>query len=75
MPGPRRRLPRPGAGPGARPGAGPGVLLGCVLVALLVLYAAWQRTPYYLDAALVLSLLAFIATLVLARFHGEGQVF
>ena len=45
------------------------------LVTLLVLYADWQRVPYFLDTALVLSLLAFIATLVLARFHGEGRVF
>jgi multisubunit Na+/H+ antiporter MnhF subunit len=46
-----------------------------VLVALLVLYADANRSPYYMDAALVLSLLAFIATLVLARYHGERKVF
>ena len=34
-----------------------------ILVALLVLYADANRTSYYLDAALVLSLLAFVATL------------
>ena len=50
-------------------------MLTLILVALLVLYADWQRAPYFLDAALVLSLLAFTATLVLARFHGEGRVF
>ncbi len=45
------------------------------LVALLVLYADANRSSYYMDAALVLSLLAFIATLVLARYHGERKVF
>lgn len=50
-------------------------MLTLILVALLVLYADWQRSPYYLDAALILALLAFVATLVLARFHGERKVF
>jgi multicomponent Na+:H+ antiporter subunit F len=46
-----------------------------ILVALLVLYADANRSSYYMDSALVLSLLAFIATLVLARYHGERKVF
>ncbi len=46
-----------------------------ILVALLVLYAAANRSPYYMDAALVLSLLAFVATLALARYHGERKIF
>jgi multicomponent Na+:H+ antiporter subunit F len=50
-------------------------MLTLILVALLVLYAAANRSSYYIDAALVLSLLAFLATLVLARYHGERQVF
>ena len=50
-------------------------MLTLILVALLVLYADYQRSPYYLDAALILALLAFLATLVLARYHGEGKVF
>jgi multicomponent Na+:H+ antiporter subunit F len=49
--------------------------LTLILVALLVLYADANRSSYYMDAALVLSLLAFIATLVLARYHGERKVF
>jgi multicomponent Na+:H+ antiporter subunit F len=49
--------------------------LTLILVALLVLYAAANRSPYYTDAALVLSLLAFVATLALARYHGERKVF
>ena len=50
-------------------------MLTLILVALLVLYAAANRSSYYIDAALVLSLLAFLATLVLARYHGERKVF
>ena len=46
-----------------------------ILVALLVLYADANRSPYYMDAALVLSLLAFVGTLVLARYHGERRIF
>ena len=49
--------------------------LTLILVALLVLYAAANRSPYYIDAALILSLLAFVGTLVLARYHGERKVF
>ena len=49
--------------------------LTLILVALLVLYAAANRSPYYMDAALVLSLLAFVGALVLARYHGERKVF
>ena len=50
-------------------------MLTLILVALLVLYAEANRSPYYTDAALVISLLAFVATLVLARYHGERKVF
>jgi multicomponent Na+:H+ antiporter subunit F len=49
--------------------------LTLILVGLLVLYAAANRSSYYMDAALVLSLLAFLATLVLARYHGERSIF
>ncbi len=49
--------------------------LTLILVALLVLYAASERSPYYMDAALILSLLAFLATLALARYHGERRIF
>ena len=34
-----------------------------------------NRSPYYMDAAVVLSLVAFMATLVLARYHGERRIF
>jgi multicomponent Na+:H+ antiporter subunit F len=49
--------------------------LTLILVALLVLYAGANRSPYYMDSALVLSLLAFVATLALARYHGERRIF
>ncbi len=46
-----------------------------ILVALLILYADANRSPYFLDAALILSLLAFLATLALSRYHGERRIF
>ncbi len=49
--------------------------LTLILIALLVLYADANRSPYYMDAALVLSLLGFVATLVLARYYGERRIF
>ena len=48
--------------------------LTLVLVALLVVYATGQRSSYYMDAALILALLAFLSTLVAARYHGEREV-
>ena len=50
-------------------------MLTLILVALLVLYTDAQRSPYYIDAALILSLLAFVATLALSRYHGERRLF
>jgi multicomponent Na+:H+ antiporter subunit F len=49
--------------------------LTLILVALLVLYAAANRSSYYMDAALVLSLVGFMATLAFARYHGERRIF
>ena len=49
--------------------------LTLILVALLVLYADATRSPYYLDAALILALLAFIGTIAAARYHGERRIF
>lgn len=46
-----------------------------ILAALLVVYAAANRSPYYMDAALVITLLAFVATLVIARYYGERKIF
>jgi multicomponent Na+:H+ antiporter subunit F len=50
-------------------------MLTLILVALLVLYSESQRSPYYMDAALVLSLLAFVSTLALGRYYGERRIF
>jgi multicomponent Na+:H+ antiporter subunit F len=45
-----------------------------VLIGLLVLWSDSEGVPYFLDAALVLAVVAFVATLVAARFYGEGRV-
>lgn len=49
--------------------------LTLILVALLVLFTDAFQTPYYTDAALILSLLAFVATMAAARYHGERDIF
>ncbi len=49
--------------------------LTLILSALLVVYAAGERSSYYMDVALILALLAFLSTLVTARYHGERKVF
>lgn len=46
-----------------------------ILVGLLVLWSDAEGVPYFLDAALVLSMLSFAATLAVARFRGEGRIF
>lgn len=46
-----------------------------MVVVLLVLYAAQQGEDYYLDAALVLALVSFVATVAAAQFHLEGSPF
>lgn len=46
-----------------------------LLVGVLVLWSDSRGVPYFLDAALALSLLAFIGTLATARFYGEGRIF
>ncbi len=49
--------------------------LTLVLVGLLVLFSAVFQTTYYLDAALILALLAFVSTIAAARYHGERRIF
>lgn len=49
--------------------------LTLILVALLVLYGVANRSVYYLDAALILALLAFVGTLASARYYGERRIF
>jgi len=50
-------------------------MLTLILVVLLVLYGDAERTPYYLDTALILALLAFVGTLAAARYFGERKIF
>lgn len=50
-------------------------VLTLILVALLVLYGNANRSAYYLDAALILALLAFVGTLAAARYYGERRIF
>lgn len=50
-------------------------MLTLILVVLLVLYGDAERTPYYLDAALILALLAFIGTLAATRYFAERKIF
>ncbi len=50
-------------------------VLTLILVALLVLYGDANRSAYYLDAALILALLAFVGTLAAARYYGERSIF
>lgn len=49
--------------------------LTLVLVALLILYSITTESSYYLDAALMLSLVSFISTVVAARYYSERKVF
>jgi multisubunit Na+/H+ antiporter MnhF subunit len=49
--------------------------LTLVLVALLIIYSISTETSYYLDAALVLSLLSFVSTVVASRYYSERRVF
>ncbi len=49
--------------------------LTLILIALLILHADARRTPYYLDAALALALLSFVASVAAARYHSERRLF
>ncbi len=46
-----------------------------VLIALLVLVAHANRSAYYLDAALALALLSFVAVLAAGRYWSIGRPF
>jgi multisubunit Na+/H+ antiporter MnhF subunit len=46
-----------------------------LLTAVLILFAHAQRSPLYLDAALLLALLSFVETLAAARYASEGRIF
>ena len=46
-----------------------------MLIGMLALFAGGRDSANYLDAALVLALLAFAGTLAAARFDVEGRIF
>lgn len=50
-------------------------MLVLILIALLVVYADAERSAVHLDAALLLTVLSFVATLAAARYHADGRVF
>jgi multicomponent Na+:H+ antiporter subunit F len=50
-------------------------VLSLILVALLVLFADAQGSSYYLDVALIVSLLSFVAIIAAARYFGKGRLF
>lgn len=50
-------------------------MLVLLVIGLLVLWSDAEGVPYFLDAALLLALLAFMGTLAAARFHGDGRLF
>jgi multicomponent Na+:H+ antiporter subunit F len=49
--------------------------LALILVALLLLYGDANRDAAYLDVALVLALVSFVATLAAANYHARGRPF
>ncbi|WP_240432608.1 monovalent cation/H+ antiporter complex subunit F [Rubrobacter indicoceani] len=44
-------------------------ILTLVMVCLLVIYSVAEDVSYYMDASLILALLAFISTLVATRYY------
>jgi multicomponent Na+:H+ antiporter subunit F len=50
-------------------------VLTLVTVALMVIYSVTTGTSYYLDAAVVLSLISFISVIAAARYHSERRLF
>ena len=49
--------------------------LALVLIALLVLYSTTTGKGYYIDAAIMLALLAVIGSVAAARSHCERRIF
>jgi multicomponent Na+:H+ antiporter subunit F len=50
-------------------------MLVLLVIGLLVLWSDAEGVSFFLDAALMLALLAFMGTLAAARFHGQGRIF
>ncbi|WP_373046846.1 monovalent cation/H+ antiporter complex subunit F [Vulgatibacter sp.] len=50
--------------------------LGLVLIAVdLALFSAEEQTPNYMDAALIIAIISFLVTVVVARQLETGRVF
>ena len=50
-------------------------LLAALVVSLLALLCYYHHQPFYLDAAVALALLSFVATVAAARYLGSGGPF
>jgi multicomponent Na+:H+ antiporter subunit F len=50
-------------------------LLAAIVIALLALLCYLRGQPYYLDAAVALALLSFVATVAAARYLNSGGPF
>ena len=50
-------------------------MLILIVIALLVLFGSEKALSFYLDAALALALLSFVATLVAARYRADRRPF
>jgi multicomponent Na+:H+ antiporter subunit F len=50
-------------------------LLAVLVVSILALLSYLQDVPYYMDAAVALALLSFVATAAAARYLGTGGPF
>ncbi|SDF41307.1 multicomponent Na+:H+ antiporter subunit F [Lentzea fradiae] len=50
-------------------------LLAVIVIALLALLSYLRGQPYYLDAAVALALLSFVATVATARYLDKGGPF
>jgi multicomponent Na+:H+ antiporter subunit F len=46
-----------------------------ILIGLLVLWSDAEGVSHYMDAALLLAVLGFVATLAAAGFYGDGRLF
>ncbi|MCA9877184.1 MAG: hypothetical protein KC442_05370 [Thermomicrobiales bacterium] len=45
-----------------------------VLVAVLVLFSASRQEPFFMDAALALALVSFVATVAASRWLAAGRI-
>ena len=50
-------------------------LLTLLLIALLVVFAQYERSTYYCDAALILALLTFVGIVAAGRYYRLGRPF